>query len=251
MATQSLTAYPVVRDVPANLAFLSAVLGAVEKVRMVGGAGGYHAEVEIGDTLLMIGGGGEGVAWQGEARPMAFHVYVPDVDATYAKALGCGAESLQAPVDEEWGERRANVKDAWGNCWYLATYRGANYFSEGAPTVQPFLQPVKAVPVIEFLVGAFDAVELGRATAEDGTLLHSTVRIGNSALELIEAAGGYQPMPGMFYLYVEDADRVFAQALACGATLHEALADRPYGDRNGSVKDVAGNLWYIAQHIGR
>ena len=123
MATQSLTAYPVVRDVPANLAFLSAVLGAVEKVRMVGGAGGYHAEVEIGDTLLMIGGGGEGVAWQGEARPMAFHVYVPDVDATYAKALGCGAESLQAPVDEEWGERRANVKDAWGNCWYLATYR--------------------------------------------------------------------------------------------------------------------------------
>src|SRR3954451_12583367 len=87
MATQTLTAYPVVNDVPALIAFLADVFGAVEKVRMVGGAGGYHTELQIGDTLLMLGGGGADVAWKGEARPMAFHIYVKDVDAAYRRAL--------------------------------------------------------------------------------------------------------------------------------------------------------------------
>jgi PhnB protein len=249
MATQTLTAYPVVHDVPANLAFLISVFGATEKVRMIGGAGGYHAEVQIGDTLLMIGGGGADVAWKGESRPMAFHIYVPNVDATYQSALGAGAESLQAPTDQEWGERTANVKDPWGNCWYIATFQGADYFSEGAPTVQPFLQPLRAEPVIDFLMNAFDAVELGRATAPDGAILHTTLKLGNSAMELIDAIGIYQPMPGMFYLYVEDADAVYARAVECGSEPISAPADRPYGDRNGSVKDLAGNLWYIASHI--
>jgi PhnB protein len=251
MATQTLTAYPVVRDVPANIAFLSTVFGATEKVRVVGSAGGYHTEILIGDTTLMLGGGGPDVAWQGEARPMAFHIYVPDVDATYRRALDAGAESLQAPADQEWGERTANIKDTWGNCWYIATFQGANYFSDGAPTVQPYLQPLRAAPVIDFLTRAFHAVELGRATADDGAILHTTLKIGNSAMELIDAAGIYQPMPGMFYLNVEDADAAFARALESGATALSAPVDQPYGDRNGSVKDVAGNIWYVAQHLAQ
>ncbi len=116
MPLQSVTAYPVVRDVPALIDFLGSVFGATELMRVVGSAGGYHAEVQVGDTMLMIGGGGADVTWKGETGPMAFHIYVPDTDATYQRALGEGAESLQAPVDEEWGERRANVKDPWGNC---------------------------------------------------------------------------------------------------------------------------------------
>ena len=249
--TQTLTAYPVVADVPALNAFLGEVFGAVEKVRVVGPAGGYHTEVQIGDTLLFIGGGGPDLNWKGEARPMAFHVYVPDTDATYQRALDRGAESLQAPVNQEWGERTANVKDPAGNFWYIATFQGENYFSEGAPTVQPYLQPAKAEPVIDFLVRAFGAVELGRAVGDDGAILHTTLKIGNSAMELIDAAGIYQPMPGMFYLYVGDADKVYHHAVSCGAEGMGAPADRPYGDRNGSVRDIAGNLWYIASPIAR
>src|ERR1035441_1720050 len=103
METQTVTAYPVVHDVPALNAFLGRVFGATEKLRAIGSAGGYHTEVEIGDSVLMIGGGGPNVAWKGEARPMAFHIYVPDTDATYQRALDGGDETdpgLQCPLNQ-------------------------------------------------------------------------------------------------------------------------------------------------------
>jgi uncharacterized glyoxalase superfamily protein PhnB len=246
MDRQTLTAYPIVQDVPALNAFLGRVFGATEKLRAIGSAGGYHTEVQIGDSVLMIGGGGPDVAWRGDACPMAFHIYVPDIDATYQRALDGGAESLQAPADQDWGERTANVKDPSGNCWYIATFKGENYFSEGAPTIQPYLQPLRSEPVIAFLTSAFGAIELGRAATPDGVILHTTVKIGNSSLELSDAFGVYRPMPGMFYLYVADADAAYGRALESGAESLSAPADQPYGDRNGSVKDVAGNTWYIA-----
>jgi PhnB protein len=56
-------------------------------------------------------------------------------------------------------------------------------------------------------------------------------------------------MPGTFYLYVANADIIYARALECGAKSICAPADRSYGDRNGSVKDVSGNTWYIATHL--
>jgi PhnB protein len=251
MELQTVTAYPVVTDVPALLAFLARVFGATEKFRAIGSAGGYHTEAQIGDTTLMIGGGGPEVAWKGEARPMAFHIYVPDADATYQLALDVGAESLQVPTDQDWGERTANIKDPAGNFWYIATFKGENYFSEGAPTIQPFVQPLQSEPLIDFLTSAFGAIELGRAATPDGVILHTTLKIGNSSLELSDAGGIYQPMPGMFYLYVADADAVYGRALASGAESLSAPADQPYGDRSGSVKDVAGNLWYIASRITR
>lgn len=249
MENQSVTAYPVVQDVPAALAFLGAVFGATEKFRAIGPAGGYHVELQIGDTGLMMGGGGPEVAWKGESRPMAFHIYVPDTDATYGLALQAGAESLQPPKDQEWGERTANVRDPAGNCWYIATFKGENYFSEGAPTVQPYLQPARCEPVIDFLVRAFGAEELGRASAPDGTILHTTLKVGNSAMELSDAMGIYRPMPGMFYVYVANADAAFGRAVEAGAEVVAAPADQEYGDRSGSVRDGAGNLWYIAAKL--
>src|SRR5579872_3470668 len=119
MATQTLTAYPIVQDVPAFVSFLSQVFGAQEKERTVGSKGGYHAEVRIGDTMLMTGGGGGGLAWKGSSQPMAFHIYVPDVDRTYRTAVENGAESIQVPADMEWGERTAHVRDPAGNFWYI------------------------------------------------------------------------------------------------------------------------------------
>jgi PhnB protein len=174
---------------------------------------------------------------------------VPDCDATYQNALDGGGESLQTPTLQDWGERTANVKDKWGNCWYIATFQGKDYFSEGAPTVQPFLQPLRAEPVIDFLTRAFGAVELGRATGENGGILHTTLKIGNSAMELSDAAGIYRPLPGTFYLYMDDADAVYERAAQCGATGIGAPVDQSYGDRMGTVRDVAGNTWHIAARL--
>jgi len=249
MDAQTVTAYPVVADVPALNTFLNRVFGGEEKVRAVGSAGGFHTEVQIGDTTVMAGGGGEGVSWSGRPAPMAFHIYVPDVDAAYQRAMAEGARSLQPPADQEWGERTANIADPAGNFWYIATFQGENYFSEGAPTVQPFLQPVRSEPLIDFLVKAFGAEEMGRAATHDGTVLHTTLKIGNSAMEMFDANSIYQPMPGMFVLSVGDADAAYRRALEHGAESIFPPADQPQGDRMGGVKDLAGNSWYIAHRI--
>jgi PhnB protein len=57
------------------------------------------------------------------AVPSSVHVYVPDVDATYSRALKNGAEEIAPPEEKPYGERVAAVKDAFGNTWWIATYQ--------------------------------------------------------------------------------------------------------------------------------
>jgi PhnB protein len=245
----TLTTYLVARDADGLIDFVTKTFGATEKFRSVGAAGGRHAEVQLGDSMIMIGGGITGGGWKGDPLPSAFHVYVPDCDAVYRKALAAGATSLSEPKDQPYGERTANVKDAAGNFWYIATFKGESYKSEGAPDVQPYLQPLRAEPVINFLKRAFGAQELGRYTAPDGVVHHTTIKIGDSALEMSEAQGIYQPMPTMFYLYVPNCDELYHRAIAAGATSINEPVDHDYGDRSGAVKDAFGNQWYIATHV--
>jgi len=68
-------------------------------------------------------------------------------------------------------------------------------------------------------------------------------------MELSDAMGIYRPMPGMFYVYVANADAAFGRAVEAGAEVVAAPADQEYGDRSGSVRDGAGNLWYIAAKL--
>jgi uncharacterized glyoxalase superfamily protein PhnB len=214
-----------------------------------GSEGGLHCEVRIGDSMLMVGGGGAGMKWRGSPMPSAFHIYVPNCDATYARALEAGATSIDKPVDQAYGERSATVKDAAGNSWYIATYKGESYKWPGAPTLQPYLHPLRAEPVINFVKRAFGAQELGRHATPDGVIHHTMVKIGNAYMEMGEAQGSYQPMPTMFYLYVEDCDALYKRALDAGATSISEPQDHPYGDRSGGVTDPFGNKWYIATHI--
>lgn len=77
-----------------------------------------HGEVRIGDTVVMIADGGGNYP----ARPAWLHVYVPDVDATYKKALDAGGISVQAPVRREGDpDKRGGVKDPAGNSWWIST----------------------------------------------------------------------------------------------------------------------------------
>jgi uncharacterized glyoxalase superfamily protein PhnB len=77
-----------------------------------------HAEVKIDDTVVMIGdGGGDNPAF-----PVWLHVYVPDVDAAYRRALDAGGLSVDEPNQREGDpDRRAGVKDPAGNTWWIAT----------------------------------------------------------------------------------------------------------------------------------
>ena len=246
---RTLTPYPIAQDAPALIEFMKRAFEAEETFRAIGGAGGIHAEIRLGDSMMMLGGGGPGLSWRGESTPMAFHIYVRNCDATYGRALEAGGTSIAEPVDQPYGERSGSVKDPAGNFWYIATRSEGDYKWEGAPDVQPYLHPLRAVPVIDFLKRAFGAEEVARYASPDGVIHHATMKIGSSHLEMGEAHGIYQPMPGMFYLYVPDCDEVYRRALAAGATSISEPVDHPYGDRSGGVKDAFGNTWYIATHI--
>lgn len=242
----TITPYLVAREAVELISFVKRAFGADELMRGTGSAGGIHAEVRIGDSIVMIGGGG---AWHGTPMPTALHLYVTDADAVYKRALEAGATSTEEPTDQPYGDREAGVKDLAGNYWYIATHKGATHVREGLRTVTPYLHPRGAVQLIEFLKRAFGAGEAFREQSPEGIIHHAQVRIGDSIVEMGEAHGEYQPMPTMFYLYVSDVDALYQRALQGGATLINEPADMPYGDRVAAVADPFGNQWYIATHI--
>lgn len=246
----TITPYLVVHEAPRLIDFVKQAFGAEELYRGgPGSQGGLHAEVRIGDSRMMIGGGGPGLPWRGTPLPTALHVYVKDADAMYQRALEAGAESVEKPIDQPYGDREAGVKDAFGNYWWIATHKEGGYIPQGMHTVTPFLHPLRAEPFINFLKRAFGAEEVERHASPDGVVHHAVVRIGNSALEMGEAHGSYQPMPSMFYVSVPDVDTAYRSALAAGGTSIAEPKDQPYGDRVAGVKDPFGNQWYMATHI--
>ncbi len=115
----TVTPYLVVRGVNQLIEFLQQAFGAVELYRGTGSAGGIHAEVKIGDSMVMIGGDG---LRSGEPMPAMIFLYMPDVDAVYQRALQSGATSIMEPEDQPQGDRMAGVKDVCGNMWYIATH---------------------------------------------------------------------------------------------------------------------------------
>jgi PhnB protein len=246
---RTMTPYLVAKNAPALLEFVTQAFAAKENHKSTGSAGGMHAEIQLGDSKMMIGGGGEGYSWKGEPKLGAFHVYVADCDAAYRRALAAGGTGIDAPVDRSYGERSGTVKDAEGNFWYIATYKGKNYKWEGAPDVQPCLHPRRAEPVLNFVKRAFGAEEQGRHASPDGVIHHVTVKIGDSYMEMGEAHGAYQPMQSMFYLYVPNVDASYRRALEAGGTSISEPVDQPYGDRNAAVRDPFGNEWYLATHV--
>ncbi len=245
----TVTPYMIAPDGDAILSFAKNVFGAEETFRAIGGAGGIHAEARIGDTKLMIGGGIPGKPFHAKPNATALHVYVPDTDAVYEKALQAGATSIGEPQDHEYGERGAGVKDPFGNYWYIATHKGESYIPKGLHNVNVYMHPLRAEPVIGFLKRAFGAQEIAKYGSPDGVVHHAVIRIGDAVVEMGEAHGPYQPMQSMFYVYVPDCDAIYRQALVAGAKSVQEPADQPYGDRLGLVADVFGNQWCIATPV--
>jgi PhnB protein len=242
----SITPYVVVPDAPGLIEFLKRTFDAQETFRMAGlPGGGFHAEVRIGDSMMMIGGG---EAVKGHERTGAFHVYVPDCDAVYNRALEAGAIALGAPSDQHYGERAGFVKDGSGNHWYIATHLEAAPALESLWMVTPFVHPAGVKKYMDFLTRAFGATQL--ALYEDsGRVAYAAARVGDAVLEMSEPHdAGELPRAG-FYLYVEDCDAVYQRAIGVGATSLWPPADQPYGDRTAGLVDPYGYQWYPATHI--
>src|SRR5205085_2868995 len=138
--------------------------------------------------------------------PQALLVYVEDTDAVYRRALEAGGVPIEPPADVPCGERTGSVKDAYGNDWYISTSTGETHTPPGRHTITPYLHPLRAEPVIQFLQRGFGAEEVLKHATPDGVIHHAVVRVGDSMIQMSEAHGPYQPMPAMFYVFVRDVD---------------------------------------------
>lgn len=128
---------------------------------------------------------------------------------------------------------------------------------DGMHTVTPQLICAGAAEAIEFYTRAFNAVEVGRMPGPDGKLLHAMIRIGDSAIMLVDefpelgAFGPKMPMgsPVNIHLYVPDIDSFFQQAVKAGAKVTMPPQDMFWGDRYGQLEDPFGHHWSVATHI--
>lgn len=115
----AITPYLVVHDVETMLKFLADAFAAEVLYEHRGPTGKIgHAELQIGDSRLMVGQSRDGV----RATFSMQYCYVLDVDAAYRRALAAGASSIEEPRDQPYGDRSAAVRDASGNEWWLATH---------------------------------------------------------------------------------------------------------------------------------
>ena len=128
---------------------------------------------------------------------------------------------------------------------------------EGYHTATPYLICGGAANAIEFYKKAFGAKERMRHEMPGGVIGHAEIEIGDSAIMLADEfpqMGAKSPLsiggsPVGICLYVENADKVFQQAIAAGAKEERPLKDQFYGDRSGSLIDPFGHKWTIATHI--
>lgn len=128
---------------------------------------------------------------------------------------------------------------------------------DGMHTVTPHLVCAGAADAIEFYKKAFNATEVGRIAGPQGKLIHAMIRIGDSAVMLVDEFPDWCSLgpkslkgsPVTIHLYVEDVDAFVKRAVAAGARITMPIDDMFWGDRYGKLEDPFGHHWSVAAHI--
>ena len=108
-----LAPYLLVDDAEAVLQFCETVFNATRLRVIPGDKGGImHAECRIGDTVLMMG--------EAKGASVMLHLYLPEPDAAFERAVKAGAEVIQPMKDKGDGDWRGGVRSPDGTSWYLA-----------------------------------------------------------------------------------------------------------------------------------
>src|SRR6266566_5538366 len=121
---------------------------------------------------------------------------------------------------------------------------------DGVHIITPYVIVEGAEKLIGFMKNAFGAQYHDEPTKRpDGSIMHATLKVGDSMLMISDASERAKSSPVMLYLYVPKVDAVYQKALKAGASSVMEPADQFYGDRSGGVKDAAGNQWLFGTHI--
>jgi PhnB protein len=128
---------------------------------------------------------------------------------------------------------------------------------DGYHTVAPYLIAANANAALEFYRTAFGATVKRRLAMPDGKIMHAEMKIGDSIVMLADEFPSHEAFgpehfggsPVSVVLSVGNADTLYAQALGAGATSLRPMADQPFGDRSGTVRDPFGHRWTLITHI--
>ena len=109
---------------------------------------------------------------------------------------------------------------------------------------------------IDFYKKAFGATEVMRFPGPDGKVAHAELKIAGGYIMLADESPemghrgvqSYGGSPVSLMFYVPDVDKNFAQAVAAGGKVKNAVKDQFYGDRSGTLTDPFGLMWTIATH---
>lgn len=124
-----------------------------------------------------------------------------------------------------------------------------SYKPSGYTSVAPYLIVDGAARTIDFLVQAFDAVDLRRFPAPDGRLMHAEVRLDDTVVMVADAAPGWPLMTAHVHVYVPDVDAAYRRALEAGAASVQEPVQKGDDDKRGAVKDAGGTTWWIATKV--
>ncbi len=123
----TVTPYLIVAGAAEAIEFYKRAFGATELMRLTQPDGKIgHAELQIGDSRVMLADefpemGAKGPISFG-GTPITLHLYVPNVDETYAQAVAAGATATRPVRDQFYGDRSGGLQDPFGHSWYLATH---------------------------------------------------------------------------------------------------------------------------------
>jgi PhnB protein len=274
------------KDAAKAIEFYKQAFGAKETMRFEVGGSIPHAEIRIGDSSITLTEewpeGGRFSAETLGGTPVQMSLVVDDVDAFAERAVAAGLKTILTIKNQFYGRREGSFVDPFGYTWNISTLveemsveemhrrmkgmttgpeggqmsakdEGVKPVPPGFRMVTPYLVAEDGPALLDFAKEAFGAEEMLRVVTPVGGV-HGEVRIGDSRLMIGGGTPGHKfPStlhPNALHVYVEDADAVCQRALAAGATLIDELRDQEYGERSASVKDAAGNFWYIATHKG-
>lgn len=158
--TSTLTPYLTVNDAAAAIDFYVAAFGAVEHHRLIDGERIGHAELVLGDTQFaladeypeydVVGPGSLG------GSPVALNLMVPDVDATFARAVELGATAVRPPSDQFHGHRNGQLRDPWGHRWTISSHIHDRYREEAEAAGFDYRPGAATVDMAGDMAGAHD-----------------------------------------------------------------------------------------------
>lgn len=120
------TPYLCVDNANDAMAYYCKIFGATERMRMDMGGTIGHAELQIGDSVIMLSDPfpdmGVKTPQEYGGSPVTLNIYVEDVDTTMAAAIEHGATEVMPATDQFWGDRSGKITDPWGHTWHIATH---------------------------------------------------------------------------------------------------------------------------------